>query len=265
MADRPRLVAASLLAVALAGLLQVAAAPPQPQFRYPVHDMARPQPVAVDPGRASCGDAVGRAPSDAIVLFDGTDLSKWRSGRGEARWEVVDGAMRVRPGSGDLSTRDAFGDCQFHIEWMVPKALVPAGQAGANSGVFLMNQYEVQILQSFGNDTYPDGMAGSLYGQYPPMVNACRPQGEWNTYDIVFRGPRFNEAGELLQAATVTVLFNGVLVQDHAEFLGTTVHAARAAYRAHPEALPIRLQDHGDPILFRNIWVRPLPPRPVAE
>lgn len=239
--------------------------PRQPQFRFPIHDMNRPQPPLVAPGQAPCGEAAGTAPSDAIVLFDGRDLSKWRSGNGEAKWEVVDGAMRVRPGSGDLSTREAFGDCQLHIEWMVPPDLKPSGQAGANSGVFLMNQYEVQILQSFGNRTYPDGMAGALYGQYPPMVNACRPQGEWNTYQIVFRGPRFDGDGSLLAPATATVLLNGVLVQDHAEILGSTAHMARAAYRAHPERLPIRLQDHGDAILFRNIWVRPLPERPVAE
>lgn len=238
---------------------------PAPQFRYPIHDMSRPQPAAVTPGEASCGDRAGTAPSDAVVLFDGRDLSKWRSGSGDAKWEVVDGAMRVRPGSGDLSTRESFGDCQLHLEWMVPKTLTPSGQAGANSGVFLMNQYEVQILQSFGNKTYPDGMAGALYGQYPPMVNACRPQGEWNTYSIIFRAPRFDGNGNLRAPATTTVLLNGVLVQDEAEILGSTAHMARAAYRAHPDRLPIRLQDHGDAILFRNIWVRPLPERPVAE
>jgi hypothetical protein len=264
--DHPRL-AAALLASAAAALLAAAEPPllPAPQFRYPIHDMNRPQPAAVAPGEASCGNRAGTAPSDAVVLFDGRDLSKWRSGNGEAKWEVVDGAMRVKPGSGDLSTREAFGDCQLHLEWMVPKELTPSGQAGANSGVFLMNQYEVQILQSFGNKTYPDGMAGALYGQYPPMVNACRPQGEWNTYTIIFRAPRFDGGGNLRVPATATVLLNGVLVQDEAEILGSTAHMARAAYRDHPDRLPIRLQDHDDAILFRNIWVRPLPERPVAE
>ncbi len=235
----------------------------QRQFKYPVHDTARPQPALVTPGKA-CESG---APSDAIVLFDGRSLDGWTKAWATtpAQWTIADGVATIAPGTGDIATKQAFGDCQFHIEWMVPQELKCESQHGCNSGVFFLGQYEVQILNSHGNTTYPDGMAGSLYGQYPPLVNACRPQGQWNVYDIVFRGPRFDAAAGLVRASSVTVLFNGVLVQDSVEMLGATAHGARAQYKAHPETGSIRIQDHGDPIKFRNIWVRPLGAPQVAE
>jgi hypothetical protein len=233
-------------------------------FKWKVHDMDRPQPPAVDPGPA--GPAIP-PPSDAVVLFGGAtpDLSAWTGGEGPPKWKVVDGTFVVEPGSGDIRTKQAFGDVQLHIEWMIPAGRKVDGQHGGNSGVFFMDRYELQVLSSNGNVTYPDGMAGSLYGQYPPLVNACRPQGQWNVYDIVFRAPEFASDGSLVRPARVTAFLNDVLVQDNAELLGATAHGARAAYSAHDKTGPIRLQDHGDPISFRNVWVRPLATRTVAE
>jgi Domain of Unknown Function (DUF1080) len=243
--------------IALAGL---AATQAERTFKWKVHDMTRPAPAVVDPGSASA------APSDAIVLFAASnpDLSKWTGKDGKAAWQVSGSEVIVAPGTGDISTKDAFGDVQLHIEWMVPADRKVSGQQGGNSGVFFNNRYEIQILSSNGNVTYVDGMAGSLYGQYPPLVNACRPQGQWNVYDIVFRAPVFKD-DKLVHPAYATVFLNGVLVQDNSELLGATAHAARAGYAAHEPTGPIRLQDHGDPIHFRNAWVRKLPPRTAAE
>lgn len=232
-------------------------------FKFKVHDMSRPKPAAVNPGN----QCTGTAPSDAIVLFNGKDLSAWTKSGSEAPagWSVKGGILEVAPGSGDIATRQSFGDCQLHLEWSIPAGITCSGQHGCNSGVFFLSRYELQILESNANVTYVDGMAGSLYGQYPPMVNPARPQGEWNTYDIVFRGPRFDASAGIVRTATVTVLFNGVLVQDDVEMLGATAHGARATYSAHGEAGPLKLQDHGDPIQFKNIWIRPLGSRQVAE
>ncbi|MBX3373218.1 MAG: DUF1080 domain-containing protein [Phycisphaeraceae bacterium] len=254
---------ATLLAVGAAARPAVRVDPVQNTgtraHRYAVHDMDRPQPITVTTGQ--CGEA----PGDAVVLFGTGSLDAWAHGDGAApRWRLVDEgtAFVVEPGSGDLRTRDHFGDCQFHIEWMIPEGREVRGQSGGNSGVFFLDRYEVQVLQSHGNLTYPDGMAGALYGQHPPLVNACRQQGQWNTYDIIFRGPRFNDDGTLRRRATVTMLMNGVLVHERAEMHGITTHGQRASYRPHAPSGPIRLQDHGDPIHFRNIWVRPLPDDP---
>lgn len=237
-------------------------------FKWAVHDMKRPQPTVVMPG-AGCAST---APSDAIVLLGasgaGSDGSAWAKVGSQASigWTISkDGVMSVVPGTGDIETREKFGDCQMHIEWMVPAGLHCEGQHGCNSGVFFFSRYEVQILNSSGNTTYSDGMAGSLYGQHPPLVNACRAQGEWNSYDIVFRGPRFDPAGAVTRPATVTLLFNGILVQDNSQLLGATAHGARASYSAHAETGSIKLQDHGDPLQFRNIWVRPLGEVRAAE
>jgi hypothetical protein len=251
-----------LLVVAVPSVL--AAQSIQRAFRWKVHDMDRPQPPVVDPGPAP---APSLPPSDAVVLFGPgrPDLSAWRSGDAPAKWVVRDGAFIVEPGTGDIRTAEEFGDVQMRIEWMIPADRAVDGQQGGNSGVFFLDRYELQILASHGNRTYADGMAGALYGQFPPMVNATRPNGQWNVYDIVFRGPVFGADGSLVAPATVTAFLNGVLVQDHAELLGATVHGARAVYQAHGAKGPIRLQDHGDPIRFRNVWVRPLPPRPEAE
>ena len=224
--------------------------------KWGVHDKDRPQPVMVAPG------GHGKAPSDAVVLFDGKSLDKWTAGGGAAAWEVKSdasgGYFQVKPGSGSIRTKDGFGSCQLHIEWMIPADRQCNGQQGCNSGVFFMDRYELQILGSNPNQTYVDGMAGAMYGQYPPLVNACNPNGQWNTYDVVFHAPKFNTDGSLAKAGTMTVFLNGVLVQDHSEIWGATAHAAVAKYSAHEPKLPIGLQDHGDPLCFRNIWLRPL-------
>lgn len=223
---------------------------------WPIHSNERPRPPVVDPGP---GALPVPPPGDAVVLFDGRDLSKWVHGNGDpARWIVRDGSFEVRPGTGDLQTRDGFGDAQLHVEWMTPDPPRGTGQDRGNSGVFLMGRYEVQVLDSYGNETYADGQAAAQYGQFPPLVNASRPPGVWQSYDIIFRGPRFDAAGRLLRPATVTVLHNGVLVQDHVTLTGPTGHYARPPYEAHPERLPIRLQDHAHPVRFRNIWLREL-------
>jgi hypothetical protein len=224
---------------------------------WPVHSMDRPQPPVVDPGP---GALPVPPPADAIVLFDGRDLARWRHANGgDATWIVRDGYLEVRPGSGDLATREGFGDVQLHVEWASPSPPRGDGQDRGNSGVYLMETYEVQVLDSFGNRTYPDGQAASLYGQFPPLVNASRPPGAWQSYDIIFHAPRFGTGGALLRAATITVFHNGVLVQDHVTLSGPTAHRARPPYTAHADRLPIRLQDHSHPVRFRNIWLRTLP------
>ena len=242
--------------------------------QYEVHDSRRPQPAVVTPGTASTQEQPGKAPSDAVVLFDGKDLSKWESNKGgsEPKWKVENGELVVEPRSGNIQTKDEFRDVQLHIEWLQPKGTEGKGQGRGNSGVFFMGVYELQVLDSYNSETYADGMAGAMYGQYPPLVNAARPQGEWQTYDAVFRAPRY-EDGKLVKPARVTVFFNGVLVQDNVELIGTTKHKGLATYpKEHPEKGPIGLQDHGNPQRFRNIWVRelkeenPKPPvKPAGE
>jgi hypothetical protein len=226
--------------------------PHLPGGKWRVHDGSRPQPRVVTPGTKP-----GQAPSDAVVLFDGVDLSKWQKGNGsDAHWKVEDGYMEVLKG-GAIDSRDHFGDCQLHIEWATPVEVKGKGQGRGNSGVYLMGRYEVQVLDSWNNKTYPDGQAAALYGQSPPLVNACRAPGEWQTYDIVFRSPRFAE-GKLSSPARATVLHNGVIVQDAVKLIGATTHKRAAKYRPHSPKGPIRLQDHGNPVRYRNIWVRPL-------
>jgi len=227
-----------------------------PAEQWSIHDPARPLPPVVDPGPA--GPPVA-APSDAIVLFNGKDLSEWEDSKGEpARWKVESGYMEVVAKTGSIRTKKAFGDCQLHIEWATPAAVSGEGQSRGNSGVFLMNTYEVQVLDSYENKTYADGMAGAIYGQYPPLVNACRKPGEWQSYDIIFRRPRFDSQGNVLTPARMTVFHNGILIHDHVELLGPTSHKIRLPYKAHADKLPLSLQDHGHPVRFRNIWLRPL-------
>ncbi len=227
--------------------------------QWKIHDRSRPQPPVITPGQCSTQDHVGQPPSDAIVLFDGHDLSKWRAADGApAKWKLGDGIFEVAPGTGDMSTRDAFGDCQLHVEWAAPSPAHGEDQDRGNSGVFLHSLYEVQVLDSYQSKTYSDGQAAAIYGQYPPLVNACRPPGEWQTYDIVFHGPRFDAGGKLTRAAMITVIQNGVLVQDHVRIMGPTAHMKRLPYQATPEKLPLKLQDHHHPVRYRNIWVREL-------
>ena len=201
----------------------------------------------------------GSAPSDARVLFDGSDLSAWESvDGGPARWTVEDGAMTVVPGTGDIQTRQSFGDVQLHVEWRTPSEIQGEDQGRGNSGVFLMGRYEVQVLDSYENRTYSNGQAGSLYKQHIPLVNASAPPGTWQTYDIIFRAPRFDENGDVSEPATCTVLHNGVLIQDHVKLKGDTVYRGLPEYTPHAERLPLRLQDHSNPVSFRNIWIREL-------
>jgi hypothetical protein len=203
------------------------------------------------------GAEPGAPPSDAIVLF-GTDLSGWRTANGgPPKWKVENGVLQVVPGGGDILTREEFGDCQLHVEWATPTPPHGNSQERGNSGVFLMGLYEVQVLDSFENLTYADGQAAALYGQFPPFVNASRPPGEWQAYDIVFEAPRF-EGEALASPAYLTVLHNGVLVQNHRAVLGPTLHRRLAHYTPHGPAGPLKLQDHENPVRYRNVWIRRL-------
>jgi hypothetical protein len=231
----------------------------QVDTKWKIHDPDRPVPPAIDPGTSSSQDSPGRPPSDAVVLFDGKDLSKWAHKDGSpAKWKVERGYAEVVAKTGYIYTREAFGDCQLHVEFEEPVPTKGEGQERGNSGVFLMGLYEVQVLDSYENKTYADGQASAVYGQYPPLVNASRPPGQWQTYDIVFHGPRFDRDGKLTRPARVTVLHNGVLVQDNVELTGPTANKARPPYTPQPEKLPLALQDHDNPVRYRNIWIREL-------
>ncbi len=197
-------------------------------------------------------------PSDAIVLFNGQDTDAWESvGGGKAEWVVENGVLTVKPGTGAIRTRQNFGDVQLHIEWRSPQEIVGEGQGRGNSGVFFNGKYEVQVLDSYNNRTYSNGQTGSIYKQFIPYVNATKPPSEWETYDIIFLAPEFNEEGELLEPARLTVFHNGVLIQYNRELKGTTVYIGQPSYEAHGDG-PIVLQDHSNPVSFRNIWIREL-------
>jgi hypothetical protein len=232
---------------------------PTDPSQWKQHAMDRPAPPVVTPGPYLGPMA---PPSDAIVLFDGHSLAEWRAAdttKADARWKVENGDMVVAPGAGDIATRRKFGDMQLHVEWSAPNPPRGTDQDRGNSGVFLMSTYEVQVLDSYHAATYPDGQAASIYGQFPPLVNAMRPPGEWQVYDIVFHRPHFDAAGKVTTPARLTVFHNGVLVQDDMTVLGPTTHSVRTAYSAHPDQMPLQLQDHGHPVRYRNIWVRELP------
>lgn len=233
------------------------------------HDRTRPLPPVVDPGQASVPDQAGKAPADAIVLFDGTDLAKWVALNGEpTKWVVKDGAMECVPGSGYIRSLQCFGDAQVHLEFASPARVEGASQGRGNSGLFFGGtRYEIQILDSYDNPTYADGSCASIYNQYPPLVNASRPPGQWQSYDVIWTAPRFDAEGKLLSPARVTLFHNGVLVQNNVELMGNTGWVTRGPYRPHPEKLPISIQDHGNPVRFRNIWVRELgrPGRPEFQ
>lgn len=227
-----------------------------PGQKYRVHDKDRPEPSIVAPGTASTADKAGTAPSDATVLFDGTDLSKWTGKDDTASWKVENGYMEVN-GSGSINTREAFGSCQLHLEFATPVEPVGKSQGRGNSGVLIMGTYEIQVLDSFNNRTYSDGQAGSIYGQFPPLVNASRGPGEWQTFDIIFEAPEFEEK-ELKKPAFVTVIHNGVLLHHRTQLAGRVFHKDPTRYDAHAPKLPLQLQDHRNPVRFRNIWIRPL-------
>jgi hypothetical protein len=212
------------------------------------------------PRKITAGVNPGDAPSDAIVLFDGKDLDNWTALEGgPAPWTVKDGVLTVAPGKKDIKTKKEFGDFQLHIEWRSPAKVDPAkkGQARGNSGIFLQERYEVQVLDNFDNETYSNGQASSVYKQHIPLVNACRKPGEWQTYEIFFTAPRFNEDGRVVSPAYLTVIHNGVLTQNHVAIFGPTEYIGFPVYKPHQKA-PLRLQDHGDLVSFRNIWIREL-------
>ncbi len=252
-----RIVLVSLAALAFA--TSAGRALGQVDTRWKIHDMSRPVPPIVTPGTASTQDTPGKPPSDAIVLFDGKDLSQWQRQDGSpAEWKVENGYAEVVAKTGYIYTKQPFGDCQLHVEFAEPTPPHGESQERGNSGVFLQGLYEVQVLDSYDNRTYADGQASAIYGQYPPLVNAARPPGQWQTYDIVFHGPRLDSSGKLLRPARFTVFYNGVLVQDNVEPTGPTAHGERPPYKPTPEKLPLALQDHGNPVRYRNIWIREL-------
>jgi hypothetical protein len=264
------LLSPTVLNLAVIAALQLAAelaCLAQPDPNWLDHDRNRPQPPVVTPAIPSTQDQVGKPPGDATVLFDGKDLSQWVSMDGSpTKWITRDGYMECVKGSGYIRTLQNFGDCQLHVEWATPVPAEGKGQGRGNSGVFLgLTRYEIQVLDSYENVTYADGSAGSIYGQYPPLANVCRPPGQWQTYDIVYTAPRFDAEGKLLSPARLTVFQNGVLIQNNVELTGPTDWLDRAPYHAHPEKQPIALQDHGNPVRFRNIWVRELGNRGKKE
>jgi hypothetical protein len=212
-----------------------------------------PVPKVVTPGEGT------KPPSDAIILMDGSNLDEWESTKGgEAKWKLEDEGMTVVKKTGSIKTKRAFGDCQLHIEWRTPAVVTGDSQDRGNSGIFLQSRYEVQVLDSYNNKTYVNGQAGSIYKQYIPLVNACRPPGVWQTYDIIYTAPVFDEEGNIIKPAYITVLQNGVLIQNHVEIKGNTVHKGEPYYEKHNPKEPIILQDHGCPVSYRNIWIREL-------
>jgi len=216
-------------------------------------ELWEPVPTKVTPGEN------GSAPSDAIVLFNGTDLSNFESMRGEdPKWSVKNGIVTVVPNTGGLKTKQKFGDCQLHIEWRTPEEDLDEGQNKGNSGIFFMERYEVQVLGSFTNKTYPNGQAASIYKQYIPLVNASKKPGEWQFYDIIFTAPRFGKNGSLISHARITVLHNGILAQNNVSLLGPTEYIGMPLYKEHGNKESLILQDHGDLVSFRNIWIREL-------
>ena len=228
---------------------------PDSNYKWKIHDPTRPMARVVTPG-----DEDRLPPSDAIVLFDGTDLSAWKGTKqpGQpAEWKVENGYMEVTPDTGAIDTKQGFGSCQLHIEWASPDLANGDSQGRGNSGVYLMGLYEVQVLDSYHSTTYADGQAGAVYGQHPPLVNVCKAPGQWQTYDIIFHAPKF-DGSKLVRPADMTVLQNGVLIQDHWILTGPTAWKERPPYSPHPDKLPLSLQDHGNPVRYRNIWIRPL-------
>ena len=258
MRNRNFTIKATLAAMACTACVNLSAQQkeyPQPEKMTPgMSEYWTPQPKIVTPGDIKTNSA----PSDAIVLFDGKDLSAWESTNGQpAQWTVHDGVFTVNKKTGDIQTKQKFNNYQLHIEWCVPENITGTSQGRGNSGVFLQGLYEIQILDNYGNETYANGQAGSIYKQTPPLVNACRKPGCWNSYDIIYTAPRFREDGSVQSHGHVTVLHNGVLVQNNTAILGTTEFIGFPKTVVHGKG-PIVLQDHHNPIRFRNIWIREL-------
>ena len=237
----------------------------EPDGKWQVHDPNRPQPKIITSGSTFSHSAA--APSDAVVLFDGHGLAKWKNEKGEdATWKTEADYMETKGGGGGILTRDKWADFQLHVEWATPNPPHGDGQSRGNSGILINKMYEIQVLDSYQSPTYPDGQAGAVYGQSPPLVNSSKPPGEWQTYDILFESPRWNEKGELIKKAIVTVLQNGMVVQNHYELAGGTdgisqyvgYYTTTKYPPPHPPELFIQLQDHSDPVRYRNIWIRSL-------
>ena len=222
--------------------------------KWKVNDRARPQPERAAPKSEAELAVSARAPADAIVLFDGKDLSQWQP----TEWKLQDGYVEEKPRAGNLVSKAGFGSCRLHVEWWTPNPPARKLQMRGNSGVFLMSRYEVQVLDTYDNSTYADGFAGAIYGQSPPSVNPIRPPGQWQSYDIEFHRPIFSADGKLTKPATITVGFNGVRVQDHFTIEGATTHGRRHGYDVHPDSQPLALQEHGCIVRFRNIWIEPI-------
>jgi hypothetical protein len=234
-----------------------------PESRWLQHDIRRPRPPVVDPVGSSTSSP---APRDAVILFGGDNLDAWQTPEGgRAPWKVTDGFMEVAPGTGPIETKGKFGDVQLHVEWASPSPPVGKGQDRGNSGIFLMGLFELQVIDSYQADTYADGQAGALYGQYPPLANASRPPGQWQTYDIAFRCPRFDSGGKVLEPARMTVVHNGILIQNNEELRGPTNWLETQPYEAGADRGRIELQDHGHRVRFRNIWLRQLSERPAPK
>jgi hypothetical protein len=226
-----------------------------PGQKWRVHDIDRPRPTAVDPGTPSTQERVGRPPSDALVLFDGKDVSRWTwPAKG---WKLENGVLEVTAKGDSLQTKDSFGDMQLHVEWTIPPNPPRTGQWRGNSGIILMGRYEVQVLDSFDAATYADGQASAMYGQFPPLVNASRKPGDWQMYDIIFEAPKF-EGGNLTKAPIVTILHNGVVVHNHQSFIGQMAHRIHKPFEAHGPEAPLVIQNHDVPVRYRSIWVRKL-------
>jgi hypothetical protein len=256
---RPGLLWISLIAI---GAL-AAAADRLPSIVAPTgwrqHDIHRPRPSVIEP---SPDLITAPAPKDALVLFDGRNLDAWQTPEGSAAmWALKPGYFEVKPGAGPIQSKAKFGDVQLHVEWAAPDPPRGVGQDRGNSGIFLMGQFELQVLDSYKADTYADGQAGAIYGQYPPLFNATRPPGQWQSYEVAFRRPKFDASGKLTSPARMTVFLNGVLVQDNEEMWGQTSWLEPLPYDPSVNRGPIELQDHGHPVRFRNIWVRELPER----
>jgi hypothetical protein len=264
--------AASIIAVSISALSLFSQEDPNhpgfddtpylPGGKWRVHDSRRPHPPIIQPGTSSSQNEPGKPPSDAIVLFDGTDLSKWEVVKPDgsvspAQWKVQGNYMEVAGGTGSIQSKEKFGDCQIHVEWTSPTDVKGESQGRGNSGVIIMGNYEIQVLDMYDNLTYADGQASAMYGQYPPMVNPARKPGEWQSYDIIFEAPVF-DGEKVMKPAYVTVLFNGVVVQNHRAFIGRMTYRQVATYAPHPPEGPLMLQDHGNPVRYRNIWVRRL-------
>jgi N-acetylglucosamine malate deacetylase 1 len=225
------------------------------------HDAGRPKPPVVEPVTPG---AAATPPKSAVILFDGTNLDSWQTPEGHsAPWKVADGQMEIVPGSGEIQTKDSFGDVQLHVEWAAPDPPNGKGQDRGNSGIFFMGRYELQVLDSYRADTYTDGQVAAIYGQYPPLFNVSRPPGEWQSYEALFRRPRFDGVGKLVEPARLSVIHNGIVVQNNEEILGTTRWLKWGPYEQHAERAPIKLQDHGHAVRFRNIWLVNLPERPA--